>query len=54
MFQGKFFTICSNTDDKPNKYDKWDKLQKDKYCMIFHLYVESKNYNKPMNTTEKK
>ena len=36
--------ICSNMDGHEGHYVKWNKSEKDKYCMI--SYVESKKYNK--------
>ena len=47
------FAICSNIDGPGGHYAKWNKSEKDKYCMI-HLHVESKKYNKLMNITKKK
>jgi len=32
-------------------YAKWNNSEKDKYCMISFLYVESKKYNKLVNIT---
>ena len=43
--------ICNNMDRPRGCYVKWNKSEKDKYC-IFHSYVESKKQNKWTNITK--
>ena len=43
--------ICSNMDGLGGHYAKWNKSDKDK--LWYHLYRESKKYNKLVNITKK-
>ena len=43
--------ICNKTDGSWGHYAKWNKLEKDRYCMT--SYVESKEYNKLVNRRKK-
>ena len=46
------FAICNNMDGLGGYYAKWNKSEKDKYCMI--SYVESEKIPKQVNITKKK
>ena len=48
------FAICSNMDGFGGYYAKWNKSEReDKYCIWYHLYVESKKHNKLVNIEKK-
>ena len=40
-------------DGRGEHYAKWNKLGKNKYSM-YHLYVDSKKFSKPVNITKQK
>ena len=47
------FATCSNMDGLGGHCTEWkSQSEKDKYC-IYHWYVESIKYNKPVNNTER-
>ena len=45
------FAICSNMDGLGGHYSKWNKSEKTN-TVWYHLYVESKKYNKLVNITK--
>ena len=47
------FAICSNTDGLAEHYVKWIGQRKTN-TVGYHLYMESKKYNKLVNITKKK
>ena len=51
---GQNFAICSNMDGLGGHYAKWTKRQRKTNTVWYHLYVESKKYNKLVNITKKK
>ena len=46
--------ICSNMDGLGGHYAKWTVRQRKTNTLQYHLYVESKKYNKLANITKKK
>ena len=50
----KRFAFCSNMDGLRGHYAKWNKSDKERKVIWYHLYIEPKKYNKLVNVTEKK
>ena len=48
------FAICNNMDGLGEHYAKWNKSDRKTNTIWYHLYVESKKYNKLVNITKKK
>ena len=46
------FAICGNKDGPGGHYARWNKSEKEKYCMTSLIYVESKKY-KSVNMRQK-
>ena len=46
------FAICDNTDGPRGYYAKWNKADRKRNTVWFHLYVESKKQNKWTNKTK--
>ena len=47
------FAICNNMDVLGGHYAKWNKSDRERQ-ILYHLYVESKKYDKLVSLTEKK
>ena len=52
--KNKNFAICSDMDRPWRHYAKWNKSDRERKNTVYHLYVESKKYDKLVNKTEKK
>ena len=48
------FAICSNMDGRGGHYAKWNKSERERHVVWYHLYVESKKCNKLVNKTKNK
>ena len=47
------FAIRSNIDGLGSHCAKWNKSEKDKYHVCYHINVKSKKYNKLVNITKR-
>ena len=50
------WVICSEVDRPRVCHTEWSKSEREKHIpyICYHLYVESKKYNKPVNITKQK
>ena len=55
-FKKWYFAIGRNMNGLEGYYARWNKSERQRKTNIvwYHLFVESKKYNRPVNITEKK